>query len=120
MADLAGLPLVIPSHHLGIRGAIDDAVLRAGVSLDARMQADAPRLVRQLVADGAGYGILPACYCRDDLAAGRLQAMAIDDPAMAIGVYLSSRQGRLDRGRMGAVAAMLENFVRSALDGVTC
>jgi DNA-binding transcriptional LysR family regulator len=117
-AEAAQLPLVVPSHHLGIKGAIDDAATRARATLNVRLHADSPRLVRDLVASGKGFGLLPEAYCRKDVADGRLSARAITEPEPVIGIYLSSRRNtRINRGRLGEIEETVAALIRACVAG---
>lgn len=86
------LPLIMPSHHLGIRGALNDAALAMNVTLNPRFQADSAKLIKELVSSGMGYGILPLSYFKEEHAQGTLAYCAISNPDIALTTYLSSRK----------------------------
>ena len=87
------LPLILPSHHMGIRGAVNDALARTSAKANICFQADASRLARDLAKEGIGYAVLPECYFRQELAEGSLCAWPIADPLMVIHISLASRKG---------------------------
>ena len=110
--ELARLPLILPSHHMGIRGALDDASARFAVPLNARLQADAPRLVRDLILGGKGYGVMPTSYCRTELATGSLSGCPIAGQGLSIAIHLSLRRhGRINPGHISQAADMLAAMV---------
>jgi DNA-binding transcriptional LysR family regulator len=90
--DAVKLPLVLPSHHLGLRAVLNDAALWAHVNLNLRLEADSSRLMKDLLLRGMGYTILPACYCQAEIASGRLQAWPITNPALNIDIAVTSRK----------------------------
>lgn len=92
--DAARLPLIVPSHHLGIGGAIGDAAAAQGLALNVRMHVDAARLARDIVAQGGGYAILPRRYCLPEDGFRRWDMI---DPEPTIGLYLAFRRHRRTR-----------------------
>jgi DNA-binding transcriptional LysR family regulator len=103
---LYGLPLILQSHHLGMRTAIDAAATRVGRLLDVRAYADAPRLARQLVAAGLGHSILPSAYCRPAIARGEVTGRPFSAPALRIGFHLSARQDAQTSSKLLADVAL--------------
>jgi LysR family nitrogen assimilation transcriptional regulator len=110
---VAGLPLIVPTHHVGLRSILDVAAARAKLALDIRVEADSPRLARQLVAGGAGYAVLPEAYCGDALRMGRLSGCAIESPALTLTTCLAWRKnGRATGERIeAAVIEVVEGVV---------
>jgi DNA-binding transcriptional LysR family regulator len=113
---LYGLPLILQSHHLGVRTAIDAAATRAGRMLDVRAYADAPRLARQLVAAGFGHSILPSAYCRPAIARGEVTGRPLSAPALRIGFHLSARRNaQLSSKLLADVARTVTEEARAKL-----
>ncbi|TCM20842.1 DNA-binding transcriptional LysR family regulator [Novosphingobium sp. PhB165] len=116
--DAAPLPLIVPSHHLGIGGAIEDAAAARGLALNVRMHVDAARLARDLVEKGAGYAILPHGYCRDAIAQGRFQGWELVEPELMVGIHLAfrrhrrARKGDFDRLQDAVTAIASERFLK--------
>lgn len=116
-ADAAQLPLILPSHHLGVRGAINDAALRARTKLNIRFEADAAHLIRDLLASGMGYTILPRCYLGEVMGREGLQVWRIVDPAPAITISLASRRNsQASSRRASAVEEELLALTRTLLE----
>jgi LysR family nitrogen assimilation transcriptional regulator len=114
--DVLRLPLVLPSHHIGIRGAIEDAAKSVRSKPDVRFEADAARLMRDLVMRGIGYAILPEAYARDDLREGRLCFWPIVDPALKLEIFLASRRTSHAAGRQAReVEEAITGFVAVGL-----
>ena len=79
-ADLARLPLVMPSAQTGIRNTLENTALRVKVAISARYSTDSLEVSRQLVAAGLGYAVLPLAACGGDIDAGRLRWAPIWNP----------------------------------------
>jgi LysR family transcriptional regulator, nitrogen assimilation regulatory protein len=88
----AQLPLIMPAHHLGIRGALNDAAAAISATLNIRFQADAARLIKELVLSGMGYAILPMAYFKQEYAQGKLKCCPIINPDLLLTTFLSSRK----------------------------
>lgn len=108
--------LILPSHHMGIRGAINDAVARKGIKSRMRIQADSARLARELASTGIGYAVLPERYFRTEAAAGALRAWPIVDPAMSIDILLALRKSnQTSRRQVTAVEHEIADLAREIL-----
>jgi LysR family nitrogen assimilation transcriptional regulator len=91
-AKLLRLPLILQSHHLGIRATINHAAAKARIVLKPQVEAYSSRLIMDLVENGDGYAILPAFLCAERCAAGRLKRAPIVSPALDFKVYLSAKR----------------------------
>lgn len=60
MADLDGVPLLLPPPGTAFRQQVDDAAAAAGATLCAQAELDGIRLIASLAIDGFGPAILPA------------------------------------------------------------
>lgn len=115
-AEAARLPLVLTSHHMGVRGAINEAAQRSSARLNIRLEADAPRLARELVEEGVGYAMLPATYCGDVVASGRLRAWPLADPQPEIAVFLALRRAsQAARKRLAGVEDLILDQAKALL-----
>ncbi len=115
-AEAVELPLIIPSHHLGLRAVIEDAAIARNLPLNIQMQVDASRIVRDLAAHGTGYGILPKTYCRDDLEKGRLDGCPILQPELNLPFHLAFRRHRLNlKGNLAKVEEAIAKIARTRL-----
>jgi len=79
-ADLASLPLVMPSAQTGIRNTLENTALRVKVAITARYSTDSLEVSKHLVAAGLGYAVLPLAACGGDIDAGRLRYAPICEP----------------------------------------
>jgi len=96
LRKVARLPLVLPAHHLGIRGVLNDALARLQTTADIRLEADSSRLIKELVESGMGYTILPLAYFRPEYQAGKLQYCPIVNPTLTLCTFLAYRTNDRD------------------------
>jgi DNA-binding transcriptional LysR family regulator len=85
------LPLILPTHHLGIRGVLTDTLTKLRICADIRFEADSCRLMKELTESGIGYAILPFAYFRPEYEAGRLRYCPIVQPKLTLPTVLSHR-----------------------------
>ncbi len=108
------LPLVLPTHHLGVRGILNDVLARPRRSVDIRFEADSCRLIKELVVAGMGFAILPLAFFRQEQASGAIRYAPIARPSLSLPVILSSRSGgRFAANRVeGIVIAAISRVVQ--------
>lgn len=117
--EAAQHPLIIPSHHLGIRGAINDAAAKSRTTLKVHLEVDSCRLIKELVEAGNGYTLLPALFVRQEYLDSRLAFCPVDAPALAFRILMSSRhkdQGYNDRLEGAVMETVQEIFLDLARD----
>jgi hypothetical protein len=73
VAELAHLPLVLPSRPHGLRLLADSAASTAKVKLTVRFEADTFRVLNDLVAKGLGFTVLPLSAISREVKARRLK-----------------------------------------------
>jgi len=103
-ADAAALPLVLTSHHLGVRSVLEECAARTRQSLNIVMEADSARLICALVDEGVGFTILPECYFAESVRQGLLQTWPIVDPVPELVLTSATRaNSRFAGGLTGAI-----------------
>ncbi len=79
-ADLSAMigasPLILPSPQTAIRAGFDALAVRLGVVPTIAAEADDMAMLRLLIREDAGVGVIPPIVVRDELASGRLIEMA--------------------------------------------
>jgi len=88
-AEMASLPLLLPSTRHGLRNILERFAQEAGVSLDVTVEMDSYTAMKDLVRHGYGCTILPLAPIYEDVAAGRLVAVPICDPSPTRQLVLS-------------------------------
>jgi LysR family nitrogen assimilation transcriptional regulator len=112
------LPLILPTHHLGIRSLFNDAVGKLRANADVRFEADSCKLIKELAAAGLGHAILPLSYFRREFDAGTFRYAPIVKPALQLPTYLSHRNSsratpnRVEGIVMDTIARMMHELRR--------
>ncbi|WP_334186217.1 LysR family transcriptional regulator [Novosphingobium sp.] len=113
-AELARLPMILSSHHMGLRPTVNAAADRTGIELNVRFHADSARLVCDLVLNQLGYGILPPWQLdRSGPDARSLAFRTIRDPALPVTVLIASRRMRSANSTVAALETDLATFVQA-------
>ncbi len=73
-ADLASLPLVLPSRSNASRRLLEQWTAGGAAPIDLRVEADDHGVIRGLVRQGLAYSLLTGAAIAEDVAAGRLRA----------------------------------------------
>lgn len=89
--DVARMPLIVPSHHLGIRSLLDAAARKVRKNLNVCFEIDSVKLAKELVEQELGYAVLPHSYVGSAQAEGRLRYAPISNPGLSLTTYLSRR-----------------------------
>lgn len=117
LATALTLDLITPGAPHALRELIDCAARKIGQPLKPAMEIDAYRQIKQLVARGAGFAILPETAVRDEVAQGTLQAWRMCRPALQRRVYLAHMKERPLSAAARAVAILsgqiITDLVRS-------
>lgn len=97
-AELSALPLVLRERGSKTRRKLEDGAAAAGIALTPAIEAEGREAVREIVASGAGVGIVSAAEFGSD---GRLVQIPIEGPPMLMDealICLTERsQGKLVR-----------------------
>jgi DNA-binding transcriptional LysR family regulator len=109
MADLDGVPLLLPAPGTAFRDEIDQAAARAGIELVAKAELDGVRLIASLTFDGHGPAVLPATGVPDRLAASFKRIAVAGMPRRQVGV--ATRRRGLPSAPARAVLALLDEII---------
>ena len=75
IADLADLPLIVPSRPNASRRLLDNWVARTGITLDIRAEVDDHLMIRALIRAGVGCSLLTQGAFIGELASGEVTAL---------------------------------------------
>ncbi|AXO16751.1 LysR family transcriptional regulator [Thalassospira tepidiphila] len=92
--DVLSLPLIMPTNKHGLRAMMQEAAFRAGRPLTPVVEADALRVLVDLVTRNVGHTVLPRSSLVQELSTGRLKARRITNPELSRKVMLSWLQDR--------------------------
>ncbi len=87
--DLDGKRVLLPSTRHGLRTIVEQCAIEAGIRLQIAVEADSYATLKDLVRHGHGWTILPLSPIHEDIAAGRLLAAPLIDPAPVRQLVLS-------------------------------
>lgn len=88
-AEMARMPLLLPSRRHGLRNILDRFAGEVGVSLNVTVEMDSYAAMKDLVRLGHGYTILPLAPIYEDVTVGRLVPVPIRDPSPTRQLVLS-------------------------------
>ena len=94
MAEVAGLPLVVPSAPHSLRARIDQTAAGCGLQLDVVLEVDALFSMIEAVRQGMGFTILPGCAAQRDIDQGALGARRIVNPTMGQTLHVATASQR--------------------------
>ncbi|MCX2932460.1 LysR family transcriptional regulator [Mycobacterium sp. CVI_P3] len=91
--DAIATPLVIPRSSAGIGTLLQNAALRAKVTVSHRITTDSVAAMKSLIEAGVVFGILPLSACRRDVDSGRMRFAPLREPVLTqrIGVAATSQ-----------------------------
>ncbi|MBP0446946.1 LysR family transcriptional regulator [Roseomonas sp. SSH11] len=113
MRDLASLEMVLPSRPHGLRHLIESAAAEAAVSLRIRFEADSFRVLKDIVATGLGYTVLPPSSIAPDEMGHRFSMAPLRDPTPCREILLARPPDRGDSRAAQAVMALLRDEARN-------
>lgn len=94
-ADLATVPLILPSTHHGLRVMTETLAAKAHFSLDITMECDASTSVtKRMVQQGCGSTLLPLAAVTEEVAQGTLRTAALIEPEMWRDVAIATAKNR--------------------------
>ena len=118
LAEVARLPLILPSRPHGLRRQLDAIAARNGLQLTVRVEADGLVPIVQLVAAGIGCTVLPTPSIQQELDAGLLTSAVIVNPAVERSLVVATAMKRSDRAGVEALIQIIKAQVKE-LDGYT-
>lgn len=117
-AEVAALPLVLPSDPMGLRAIAEETAESQGLELRLVCEADSVPAMKDLVRHGLGRTILPLGAVKPELETGLLVARPIVEPQLTRRLYLATPAGRPPTKATDAVLAEIRGAVaRLTQDG---
>lgn len=112
LRHLQAMELVLPGREHGLRRIIDEACARQGVTLNVVAEIDSLTSVKKLVATGVGNTILSRSSVMDEVAAGQLQAVTIEEASMRRRVVCATRITRPTTQASAAVIGLATELIQ--------
>jgi len=112
--QLTGLPLVVPAEPHLLRARLNALAVQRQIKLNIAVEADSIELQKELVAAGAGYGIIALSRAAQN-SNEPLSAAVITDPELARRVVLSTTLLRPHTLAVRAVSGLIEEVFPTVL-----
>lgn len=106
LADLPGVPMVLPSPDRRLRRLIQRAERQQGIELRPVIEIDSPATIRALVHDGLGATLATGRSVAPELRRGALQSRPIGSPVLSTTLHLAHRAGE-QGADMAAITAAI-------------
>jgi LysR family nitrogen assimilation transcriptional regulator len=87
-ADLARLPLVLPSQPYRMRHSLEKLAAKAEIALHVHLEIDSVEIMKELAERSMGYTVLPLGAVRSEVEAKRLSASRIVEPELRRTLYV--------------------------------
>lgn len=104
IADIGDLPLILPSRPHSLRMLIEQVAAEKGINLNIVVEADGLPTIKSLVMRGLGATLFTYVAVTNEVAAGTLTAVTIEDPGIQWRLDIASRR---DRRRTLAVSEII-------------
>jgi LysR family nitrogen assimilation transcriptional regulator len=105
VAQLATVPLVLPTRRHGLRRTLEAAAADAGVALRIGYEIDDLRLMKELVLAGAAHTVLAIPAVQKELGEGTMLARRLRGPAVETRVMVATANNRAYTQAMRVVQA---------------
>ena len=92
-AEMARLPLILPSASTPFRRLVETMATAAGHRLTVVRELEVSYTALEFVRDGEGAAVLPLSHCYDEIAAASLVARRIAAPAISRDILLANGPG---------------------------
>lgn len=119
LRHLEKLELVLPGREHGLRRIIDEACAQQGIVLDVVAEIDSLTSVKKAVAAGIGCTILSPSSVVEDVAAGQLRAVTIEESRMRRRVVCATRVTRPATQASAAVISLATELIRGMVGSGT-
>lgn len=107
LADVAALPLILPSAPHGLRSYLDAAAARNGLALSVPFEVNALHSMIEAVREGLGYTILPLMAVRRELDRSGLAAWPIVDPQLTRLLFVATSGQRAGAAPIQPIARLV-------------
>lgn len=106
--SLADLPMILPGPRHGLRKLLEAEARSRDIALRVLVEADALQTLKELVARGLGYTVLPLAVVHADVQAGTLCAGPIMGPALTRKMVLTRSLARPETNAARIFASTLK------------
>jgi LysR family nitrogen assimilation transcriptional regulator len=94
LANIAAVPLVLPTRNHGLRRTLDYAASNAAITLSVEYEVDTLELLKEIVIAGLACTILAKPAVRQELQTGKVRLDAVEGPKLNTRLVLATAVGR--------------------------
>jgi len=117
-ANLAAVPLVLPSREHGTRLLVEEFAKSIGIELLVKFEVDALPAIKELVRSGCGCTFLPATAIREETARGEFWTVQLVEPTLSRTISLvRPLKVKTNPGSDAALAVIRDLVARLVNDG---
>ena len=116
LAEVAGLPLALPSREHGLRLAVEQIMQTIGRVPHIHTELESIVALKQFAQDGGVYTILPRGEIEEELAAGRIKTLRIVNPPIHRTLFVAWSNERPFTPQMKAVLNIAKRETASVID----
>ncbi len=117
LAEIADLPMILPSVSSGLRSLVAEATHARGFELNVVVEIDSVTAMKEMVVNGVGFAILPIGSVRREVEDGRVAALRFVGPALSRNLYLVYSAKRPASKATNAIRELLRDVVQENLLG---
>lgn len=111
IADLAELPLILPSRPHSLRVLIEQVAAERGINLNIVVEADGLPTIKSLVMRGLGATLFTYVAVTNEVAAGTLTAIRIDPPGIQWRLDVASRRDCRKKRTVSEIIRLIDEEV---------
>ncbi len=118
LAEVAKLPLALPSHPHGMRIVLDAAYEKAGIKLTPALVGDSYHVLKSIVGGGVYHTLLPMSAIQSEVRSGHVEARELVSPTVNRQLILAMPSDRTNTRATDAVVAIVKKEIsRMIKDG---
>lgn len=116
LPDIADLPMILPSVSSGLRSLVEEAARARGFELNVVLEIDSVTAMREMVAKGVGYAILPLGAVKREVEDGRVGARRFERPTLSRNMYLVYSAKRPPSKATTAIRELMRGVVKENVE----
>lgn len=114
-ADIAELPMILPSPPHGLRSIVDEVANQQEMELKITLEIDSVPATKELVEKDLGYTVLGMGAVKREVESGRLTARTISSPSLSRNMYLAYSSKRPSSKASNAVRQIIRGVVQDGI-----
>jgi LysR family nitrogen assimilation transcriptional regulator len=116
VADLEGVPLILPGSTEALRILCEMAAAQIGVRLKVVIEADTFTAIRQMIEGGYGYSILPYPAVQEEVRQGLYQVSRLEHPQVTRELVVTTCGDRVSAPGKATLVRLIKKTVLEAVE----